>query len=155
MIEIICSVPWKWPQSGCTLLHGVCNLIEVISSWTEQKLRSILNYFGYWVRDMVVNVTYNNISVISLLSVLLVESLEKTINLQKLTDKHYHTMLYRVHCCIEYTRHVYLVFKYNVEGTEQLCLLCYGDSKVTCRWYFDVNDVRFILYQYSQPFIVL
>jgi hypothetical protein len=35
------------------------------------------------VRDMVVNATYNNISVISLLSVLLVESLEKTINLQK------------------------------------------------------------------------
>ena len=26
-------------------LHGVCNLIEVISSWTEQKLRSILKYF--------------------------------------------------------------------------------------------------------------
>ena len=26
-------------------LHGVYNLIEVISSWTEQKLRSILNYF--------------------------------------------------------------------------------------------------------------
>jgi hypothetical protein len=47
-----------------------------------------------------------------------VESLEKTINLQKLTDKHYHTMLYRVHCCIEYTRHVYLLFKYNVEGTK-------------------------------------
>jgi hypothetical protein len=65
---------------------------------------------------MAVNATYNNISVISLLSVLLVESL-----------------LYRVHCCIEYTRHVYLVSKYNVEGTEQFCLLCYGDSKVTCR----------------------
>ena len=28
-------------------LHGVYNLIEVISSWTEQKLWSILNYsFG-------------------------------------------------------------------------------------------------------------
>ena len=26
-------------------LHGVYNLIEVISSWTEQKLRSILKYF--------------------------------------------------------------------------------------------------------------
>jgi hypothetical protein len=26
-------------------LHGVYNLIEVISSWTKQKLRSIFNYF--------------------------------------------------------------------------------------------------------------
>ena len=51
---------------------------------------------------MVVNATYHTISAISL-KLLLVESLEKTINLQKLTDKHYHTMLYRVHCCIEYT----------------------------------------------------
>jgi hypothetical protein len=30
--------PLRW-------LHGVCNLIDVISSWTEQKLRSILNYY--------------------------------------------------------------------------------------------------------------
>jgi len=31
--------PLRNPLSG---LHGVYNLIEVISSWTEQKLRSIL-----------------------------------------------------------------------------------------------------------------
>jgi len=29
---------------GLRRLHGVYNLIEVISSWTEQKLRSILKY---------------------------------------------------------------------------------------------------------------
>ena len=28
-------------------IHGVYNLIEVISSWTEQKLRSILKYFMF------------------------------------------------------------------------------------------------------------
>ena len=51
MIEIICSVHSKYPQSGCThpcvTRHGVYNLIEVISSWTEQKLRSILKWICY------------------------------------------------------------------------------------------------------------
>jgi hypothetical protein len=32
--------PLRNPLRG---LHGACNLIEVISSWIEQKLRSILN----------------------------------------------------------------------------------------------------------------
>jgi hypothetical protein len=33
--------PLRNPLRG---LHGVYNLIDVISSWTEQKLRSILKY---------------------------------------------------------------------------------------------------------------
>ena len=43
MIEITSVrlyTPFRNPQHG---LHGMYNLIEVISSWTEQKLRSILN----------------------------------------------------------------------------------------------------------------
>jgi hypothetical protein len=36
--------PLRNPLRG---LHGVYNLIEVISSWTEQKLRSILKYIYY------------------------------------------------------------------------------------------------------------
>ena len=43
------------------------------------------------------NVNFNNISVILWWSVLLVEYLENTIDLSQVTDKHYHTMLYRVH----------------------------------------------------------
>jgi len=43
---------------------------------------------------MVFNVTFNNISVISWRSVLLVEETEKTIDLSQVTDKCYPIMLY-------------------------------------------------------------
>jgi len=53
-----------------------------------------------WVRVLVLNATFNNVSVISWWSVLGVEETEypeKTTDLLQYTDKLFHIMLYQVH----------------------------------------------------------
>ena len=65
------------------------------------------------VMVMVFNATFNNISVISWPSVLLVEEAEdpeKTTNMVQVTDKLYHTMLYRVYLTMS------RILMYNLSG---------------------------------------
>jgi hypothetical protein len=100
MHQVIYNLAPSHEQAYIYLLIGkACHLLDVrVSTMIIIYHMSVVTW---WVRVMVLNLTFNNISVISWRSVLLVEETglheeypEKTTDLSQVTENLYHIMLY-------------------------------------------------------------
>jgi hypothetical protein len=77
---------------------GTFQLILLSNGSMVSEMNDFKIFFHMVIGVIVFNITFNNISVISWLSVLLVEEIEvPRENHRPVTDKLYHKMLYRVH----------------------------------------------------------
>jgi hypothetical protein len=80
--------PYVW-DNGCEIVHEFYKNVNIVSC--------LLFTLSEWVMGMVFSATFNNISVISWRSVLLVEETGETTEPSQVNYKRYHMMLYRVH----------------------------------------------------------